>query len=110
MALPSGYTQLKYIRASGSQYINTGVTATANTTAKYKYSIDQILTYGPHVLSGQSWYFPMVRGNTTAGTFAGAVVAGASNQAPETSLLRNSKLVSSDTTPTVNGEIFWTYG
>lgn len=46
----------------------------------------------------------------TAGTFAGAVVAGASNQAPETSLLRNSKLVSSDTTPTNNGEIFWTYG
>ena len=49
-------------------------------------------------------------GTITAGTFAGAVVAGASNQAPETSLLRNSKLVSSDTTPTNNGEIFWTYG
>ena len=46
----------------------------------------------------------------TAGTFSGAVVASASNQAPGTSLLRNSKLVSSDTTPTVNGEIFWTYG
>ena len=49
-------------------------------------------------------------GTITAGTFAGAVVASASNQAPGTSLLRNSKLVSSDTTPTVNGEIFWTYG
>ena len=49
-------------------------------------------------------------GTITAGTFAGAVVAGASNQAPGTSLLRNSKLVSSDTTPTNNGEIFWTYG
>ena len=49
-------------------------------------------------------------GTITAGTFAGAVVASASNQAPGTSLLRNSKLVSSDTTPTNNGEIFWTYG
>ena len=49
-------------------------------------------------------------GTITAGTFAGAVVAGESNQAPETSLLRNSKLVSADTTPTVNGEINWVYG
>ena len=49
-------------------------------------------------------------GTITAGTFAGAVVAGASNQAPETSLLRNSRLVSADTTPTVNGEINWVYG
>jgi len=45
----------------------------------------------------------------TAGTFAGQVVANASGQAAGTSLLRNSKLVSSDTNPTVNGEIFWTY-
>lgn len=36
--------------------------------------------------------------------------AGAENQSPGTSLLRNSKLVSSDTNPTVNGEINWTYG
>ena len=48
--------------------------------------------------------------NITAGTFAGQVVANSSAQAPETSLLRNSKLVNADTTPTVNGEIFWTYG
>lgn len=45
----------------------------------------------------------------TAGTFAGQVVAGDSYQTPETSLIRNSRLVSSDTTPTVNGEINWTY-
>lgn len=48
--------------------------------------------------------------NITAGTFAGQVVANSSAQAPGTSLLRNSKLVNADTTPTVNGEIFWTYG
>ena len=45
----------------------------------------------------------------TAGTFAGQVVANSSGQTPGTSLLRNSKLVSADTNPTVNGEINWTY-
>ena len=45
----------------------------------------------------------------TKGTFAGQVIAQSSTQAPATSLLRNSKLVSSETTPTVNGEIFWMY-
>jgi hypothetical protein len=45
----------------------------------------------------------------TAGTFAGAVVAQTSSQTPATSLLRNSKLVTSDTNPSYNGEICWTY-
>lgn len=45
----------------------------------------------------------------TAGTFAGQVVANGGGQAAGTSLLRNSKLVSADTNPTVNGEICWTY-
>lgn len=45
----------------------------------------------------------------TAGTFAGQVVANSSGQTPGTSLLRNSKLVSAETNPTVNGEIFWLY-
>lgn len=44
-----------------------------------------------------------------AGTFAGAVVANAEGQTPSTSLLRNSKLVSAERNPTVNGEICWTY-
>lgn len=46
----------------------------------------------------------------TAGTFAGAVVANSAGQAPGTSLMRNSKIVSKETTPTVNGEIFWVRG
>ena len=46
----------------------------------------------------------------TAGTFAGQVVAKAGSQAAGTSLLRNTKLVASETTPTNEGEIFWTYG
>lgn len=46
----------------------------------------------------------------TAGTFAGQVVAKSSGQAVGTSLLRNSKLVSTATYATVNGEINWLYG
>lgn len=45
----------------------------------------------------------------TAGTFAGAVTAQTTSQAPATSLLRNSKIVSSETNPSNNGEICWTY-
>ena len=45
----------------------------------------------------------------TAGTFAGQVVANASGQTPGTMLVRNSKLVSAEETPTVNGEICWVY-
>ena len=45
----------------------------------------------------------------SAGTFAGQVVAKASGQTPGTMLLRNSKLVSAEETPTVNGEICWVY-
>lgn len=45
----------------------------------------------------------------TAGTFKGQVKANSSGQTPSTSLIRNSKLVSAETNPTVNGEICWTY-
>ena len=45
-----------------------------------------------------------------AGTLAGQVVANSSGQAPGTSLLRNSKIVAAEATPTVNGEIFWVRG
>lgn len=45
----------------------------------------------------------------TEGTFAGAVVAQVSSQAPDTSLLRNSKLVPEETDPVNNGEIYWIY-
>lgn len=53
--------------------------------------------------------YEMPAESVTAGTFAGKVVANASGQDVGTSLLRNSKLVSADTNPTVNGEICWTY-
>ena len=47
----------------------------------------------------------------SGGRFTGTVKAGgASYESPTTYLLRNTRLASSDTTPTVNGEICWTYG
>lgn len=45
----------------------------------------------------------------TAGTFAGQVVANASVQTPSIALLRNSKLVTTETNPINNGEICWMY-
>ena len=45
----------------------------------------------------------------TAGTFAGQVVANASAQTYSTYLLRNTRLASSETNPTTNGQICWTY-
>ena len=44
-----------------------------------------------------------------SGTFAGIVSANTASQTPSASLLRNSKLVASDTYPVNNGEICWTY-
>jgi hypothetical protein len=46
----------------------------------------------------------------TAGTFAGQVVANSGGETYSTYLLRNTRLASSDTTPSNNGEICWTYG
>lgn len=43
------------------------------------------------------------------GTFTGAVMAKSSSQTPSTSLLRNSKIVSTETNPSNNGEICWMY-
>lgn len=45
----------------------------------------------------------------TAGTFAGQVVANASGQTAGASVIRNSKLVSAEENPAVNGEICWMY-
>ena len=47
----------------------------------------------------------------SGGTFSGTVkAAGEGYQDPSTYMLRNTRLASADTTPTVNGEICWTYG
>lgn len=46
----------------------------------------------------------------SGGTFTGSVSAGNNYQSYSTYLLRNVRLASSDTTPSVNGQICWTYG
>lgn len=47
----------------------------------------------------------------TGGEFIGSVKAGGEgNQDPGTYILRNTMLAATDTAPTVNGEISWTYG
>lgn len=43
------------------------------------------------------------------GTFTGQVAANSSRQTPSVSCLRNSKLVSAEENPTVEGEIVWVY-
>lgn len=59
--LPTGYTQVNCINTTAGQYINTNVVATENTNAEYKISIGSFKQYGPHLLSGQSVIFPMIR-------------------------------------------------
>lgn len=60
---------------------------------------------------GMFWIADILKPSATdvSGTFGGQVVANSSGQDVGTPLLRNSKLVSTETNPTVNGEIFWTY-
>lgn len=86
----------------------------SSSTASYPYaeglaiggSSGNLLWKGAKVTTVNDTY---AAGKITAGTFAGQVIANSSSQAASTSLLRNSKLVSTDTNPTVNGEICWTY-
>lgn len=99
--LPDGYTQVEYIQSSGTQYINTGITATNKTTAKYKFSLNAIKTYGPHILSGAEWFFPMFRtlaGSTfvahRGGTYVeNTVMAGAVGVDYEVDAFANNKVI-----------------
>lgn len=45
----------------------------------------------------------------SAGTFGGTVKAASSSQSNLISLLRNTRIMNTETTPTTNGEIFWVY-
>ena len=44
MGLPSGYTQLKYIEASGTQYIDTGIVPNANTRVVMDFQLNEANT------------------------------------------------------------------
>ena len=70
---------------------------------------DLIVTGDARVLGKLQSNHNQAANTITAGTLAGQVVANGSGQTPGASPLRNSRLVSADTNPTVNGEICWTY-
>lgn len=78
--------------------VSTSVSSSSTTTAASSSAVKQV--YDKAVAAMPK----------TGGTFTGTIKAGGSYQSYSTSLLRNSKLVSTDTTPSVNGEINWTYG
>lgn len=56
--LPNGYTQVEYIKATGVQYINTGILPTATTEIDIQYSYESAETYGMHFLSTVGFYTP----------------------------------------------------
>ena len=72
-----------------------------------KYSPDNKPT--PAAIGAAASSHNQAASTVSAGTFAGQVVANSAGQTPGTSLLRNSKIVSSETNPTTHGEINWTY-
>lgn len=76
--------------------------------------IFEVVAYGREltvtVLSDGSWYFDSVFLAYVGTANYAPIYAGSDYQNPDEYLLRNSKLSSTDSTPTVNGEICWTYG
>lgn len=78
--------------------VSTSVASTSTTTAASSSAVKQAYDKATAAMP------------KTGGTFTGTVYAGSSYQSYSLSLLRNSKLVSSETTPTYNGEIYWVYG
>ena len=61
------FQEVEYIESNGSgdlgyQYIDTNYIATPNTSAEYEFMYTSpIATYGRHILSGQNYYFPLLR-------------------------------------------------
>lgn len=82
-----------------------------NATIPATLTVTGTITEGGTALSSKyaAYSHSQAASTISAGTFAGQVVANSSGQTPGTSLLRNSKLVNTETNPTVNGEIVWNY-
>lgn len=82
-----------------------------NATIPATLTVSGTITEGGTALSSKyaAYSHNQAASTISAGTFAGQVVANSSGQTPGTSLLRNSKLVNTETNPTVNGEIVWNY-
>lgn len=78
--------------------VSTSVTSTSTTTAASSSAVKSAYDLASDAMP------------KTGGTFTGTIRAGNSYQSYSTYLLRNTRLVSSDITPAVNGQICWTYG
>ena len=72
------YQILEYIQSSAAQYINTEVIPNGTTNAEIKYSVQEIMNAGPHILSAADWFtaFPRKRDSDKAKVFAVFVGAG----------------------------------
>lgn len=78
--------------------VSTSVSSTSTTTAASSSAVKQAYDKANSAMP------------KSGGTFTGSIYAGSSYQNYSAYLLRNTRLASSDTTPTVNGQICWTYG
>ncbi len=60
-SVPSGYTRLKYVESSGSQYVNIGVNESQVKSAVYKFSVtnESSTLNGSHILSSANMFFPL---------------------------------------------------
>lgn len=114
-AYNSGATVLCTRNDNSVKYILTGLTDTTayfmgmGTSSQILYRVYLDTTWHAASFTCAASAHNQAASTVTAGTFAGQVVANSSGQTYSTSLLRNSKLVSAETNPTVNGEICWTY-
>lgn len=114
-AYNSGATVLCTRSDNSAKYILTGLSDTTayfmgmGTSSQILYRVYLDTTWHAASFTCAASAHNQAASTVTAGTFAGQVVANSSGQTYSTSLLRNSKLVSAETNPTVNGEICWTY-
>ena len=85
IALPDGYTELKYIEATGEQYLDTGVVPNANTQVDYKIRFRQDATTASPLIgarvgnSGINRFFPISYSNPSTDyrvSFGNALISG----------------------------------
>ena len=92
------------IMVDGSTYTGSSYTYTGSIYSTITYMFN-----GTHYVWLNTEYGAASAARIMGGTFTGQVAANSSHQTPSVSCLRNSKLVTADTAPMVNGEIYWTY-
>ena len=64
--LPTGYTRLTYVSATGEQYVDTGLTSTQPDRAEYEIMYTAMpSTKGGHIVSNTCTYFPFFKGSVS---------------------------------------------